>query len=222
MKDVVAKLMGRAEGFLCEMIRFESTPGKEHEVMLFAEKEFQKIGGVTVERVMMSDALKDDVDYSTPVEGIKYDGRFNLRVTRKGSGGPTPGKKLMFNAHTDVVPASEGQVDPFDPKVKDGIVYGRGACDDKGEVATFYLLMKTLNALGVKTAADVVGHIVNEEENGGNGSLAMARTGEMADGCIVMEASEGKLFTSIRGAVWFKIIFHGNPRHSGQAGLTKR
>lgn len=218
MKDAIAKLMPEAEKFLCEMIRFPSTPGQEHEVMLFAEREFKKIPGLVVEQVPMSDAIKDDPDYSTPVPEIKYDGRFNLRVVRKGTGG---GKKLIVNAHTDVVPASEGQVDPFNPQVKNGIVYGRGACDDKGQVATFYLLMKVLDKLGVKTAGDVVGHIVNEEENGGNGSLAMARTGEKADGCIVLEASEGKLFTSIRGAVWFKVIFHGKAGHSGQAGQTK-
>jgi acetylornithine deacetylase len=88
-------------------------------------------------------------------------------------------------------------------------------------VATFYLLLKLLDALKIKTAGDVVGHIVNEEENGGNGSLVMARTGEKADGCIVMEATEGKLFTSIRGAVWFKIIFHGKAGHSGQAAQTR-
>ncbi|MCL2648757.1 MAG: M20/M25/M40 family metallo-hydrolase [Phycisphaerales bacterium] len=218
MKDVVAKLLPEAERFLCELIRFESTPGREHEAMLFAEKEFRKIGGVAVERVMMSEAIKKDPDYSTPVEGIKYDGRFNLRVIRKGTGG---GKKLLMNAHMDVVPASEGHVDAFNPQVRDGVVFGRGACDDKGQVATAYLLFKMLEAAGVKTAGDIVAHIVNEEENGGNGSLAMARTGEIADGCVVLESSDGKLYTSIRGAVWFKIIFHGKAGHSGQAGQTK-
>jgi len=218
MKDIVAKLLPDAERFLCDLIRFPSTPGQEHEAMLFAEKEFKKIGGVTVERVMMSDAIKNDPDYSTPVEGINYDGRFNLRVTRKGTGG---GKKLLLNAHMDVVPASEGHIDAFNPQVKDGIVFGRGACDDKGHIATAYLLFKALEAAGIKTAGDLTAHIVNEEENGGNGTLAMARTGETADGCVVLESSDGKLFTSIRGAVWFKIIFHGKAGHSGQAGMTK-
>jgi len=203
------------EKFLCDLIRYESTPGNEHEVMLFCEQEFKKLG-LTVERVPMSDSIKNDPDYSTPVPDIKYDGRFNLRVVRKGSGS---GRKLIINAHTDVVPASEGQLNAFSPRVENGIVYGRGACDDKGQVALLYLLFKTLAKTQI--AGDVVAHIVNEEENGGNGSLAMARTGEKADGCIVLEASEGKLFTSIRGAVWFRIVFHGKAGHSGQAGQTK-
>ncbi|MEX0776727.1 MAG: M20/M25/M40 family metallo-hydrolase [Phycisphaeraceae bacterium] len=220
VKETVAKLLPNAQQFLCDLMRYPSTPGQEHEVMLFAEREFARIPGVTVQRVPMSEAIKQDPDYSDPVPDIKYDGRFNLRVVRKGSGGAAA-RKLLFNAHTDVVPASEGQVDPFNPRVENGIVYGRGACDDKGQVATFHLLLHALAALDITTAGDVVGHIVNEEENGGNGSLAMARTGEKADGCIVMEASEGKLFTSIRGAVWFKIIFHGKAGHSGQAAMTK-
>ena len=207
--------MQTTEKFLCDLIRYESTPGNEHEAMLFCEREFKKLG-VTVERVPMTDAIKNDPDYSTPVPDIKYDGRFNLRVIRKGTGN---GRKLLFNAHSDVVPASEGQVNAYSPRVENGIVFGRGACDDKGQVALLYLLFRQL--AGTKLAGDVVAHIVNEEENGGNGSLAMARTGEKADGCIVLEATEGKLFTSIRGAVWFRIVFHGKAGHSGQAGQTK-
>lgn len=222
LNDTITRLLPQSQQFLCDLIRFPSTPGQEHDVMLFAEEQFKRIPGVTVERVPLSDAIKSDADYSDPVPDIRYDGRFNLRIARKGTGG---GRKLLINAHTDVVPASEGQVDPFEPRVRDDIVFGRGACDDKGQVATFHLLLCVLAELDIRTGGDLVGHIVNEEENGGNGSLAMVRSmaaaGERADGCIVMEASDGRLFTSIRGAVWFKIVFHGTAGHSGQAGVTK-
>ncbi len=221
LQQVVADLLPEARQFLCDMIRFPSTPGQEHQVMVHIERQLQRIPGLQVQRVPMHDTITQDPDYSDPVQDIKYDGRFNLRVVRPGTGG---GRKLIINAHSDVVPASEGQVDAFDPKVTDDVVFGRGACDDKGQIATFYLLLRALDALGVQTAGDLVGHIVNEEENGGNGTLAMVRSGEpggTADGCIVMEASDGKLFTSIRGAVWFRIVFHGKAGHSGQAALTR-
>ncbi len=215
--QTVAKLLPSAQKFLCDLMRFESTPGQEHKAMLFCAREFRKLG-VTVEKVPLSDSIKNDPDYSTPVPDIKYDGRFNLRIVRKGRGG---GRKLLLNAHTDVVPASEGMVGAFSPRVENGVVYGRGACDDKGQVALVYLLFKALDAMKVKLAGDLVVHIVVEEENGGNGTLAMARTGEKADGCIVLEASDGKLFTSIRGAVWFHLELQGKAGHSGQAGVTK-
>lgn len=217
IRQAVEQLLPEAQRFLADLIRLPSLPGQEHEVMLLCEREFGKLG-VTVERVPLSDALKQDSDYSTPVPGISYDGRFNLRVVRRGTGG---GRKLIINAHTDVVPPSEGQSDPFNPRLENGVMFGRGACDDKGQVALFYLTLKVLDALGVQLPGDLVGHLVVEEENGGNGSLAMARTGEKADGCIVLEASDGKLFTSIRGAVWFRLVLHGKAGHSGQAGQTR-
>ena len=73
----------------------------------------------------------------------------------------------------------------------------------------------------IRLCGDLIAHLVVEEENGGNGTLAMIRRGEKADACIVLEPSDRKLFTSIRGAVWFKIIFKGKAGHSGAAGASK-
>lgn len=217
IKTTVEKLLPETQKLLCEMIRFPSTSGKEHELMIFLEEKFKDLN-VKTERVAMSDSILDDPDYCDPVPDIKYNGRFNLRIDRNGYGG---GRKLMFNAHTDVVPASEGMIHAWEPKVEEGKIYGRGACDDKGQVALFHLVMKALDHLGIKLKGDIVGHLVNEEENGGNGSLAMARTKEKADFCIVLEPTEERLLTSIRGAVWFKIKLKGVAGHSGTAGQTK-
>lgn len=217
LRQTVDKLLPDAQRFLADLIRIPSLPGQEQEAMHYCEREFAKLG-VAVERVPLSNALKQDPDYSDPVPDIAYDGRFNLRIVRPGTGG---GRKLIINAHADVVPPSEGQIDPFNPRVENGVMFGRGACDDKGQIALFYLTLTVLDAIGAQMPGDLVGHIVVEEENGGNGSLAMARTGEKADACIVLEASEGKLFTSIRGAVWFRLVLHGKAGHSGQAGQTR-
>jgi acetylornithine deacetylase len=83
------------------------------------------------------------------------------------------------------------------------------------------LLFKLLDEIDLDLTGDVIAHLVVEEENGGNGSLAMIRKGESADGCIVLEPTENKILTSIRGAVWFKIKFFGKAGHSGQANKTK-
>jgi len=217
LRPTVERLLPEAERFLAELIRLPSLPGQEQAVMQLCEREFGRLG-VTVERVPLSDALRRDPDYSDPVPGLTYDGRYNLRIVRRGTGG---GRKLIINAHTDVVPPSDGQADAFVPRVANGVMFGRGACDDKGQIALFYLTLRVLDTLGVQLPGDLVGHLVVEEENGGNGSLAMARTGEKADGCIVLEASERQVFTSIRGAVWFRLVLHGKAGHSGQAGQTR-
>lgn len=216
-REAIARRLPEAQDFLVEIMRYPSTPGQEHDLMLFLEKRFGELN-VEVERVPMSDAILDDPDYSSPMEGIKYDGRFNLRVSKPGAGG---GRKLLFNAHTDVVPPSEGMDFPWEPRIDGGVVFGRGACDDKGQVALFYLLTRVIDDLGLTLKGDVVGHLVNEEENGGNGSLAMIRSGEKGDACVVLEPTENRLLTSIRGAVWFDIHFKGVAGHSGSAGQTR-
>lgn len=50
--------------------------------------------------------------------------------------GSSEGPTLIFNAHMDTVPEGEGwSVSPFEGLVKDGKVFGRGACDNKGGIA---------------------------------------------------------------------------------------
>ena len=216
IRKTIDDLMPSAREFLCRLISFPSTSGNEHQLMCWAEGEFKRIG-VEVNRMPLSDSIKEDEDYSSPVPDIKYDGRFNLRLRLPGSG---DGKKLLLNSHTDVVPPSEGQSKPFEAVEKDGVVHGRGACDAKGQVATIYLVLAALKRLDVQLCGDVIAHIVNEEENGGNGTLAMIRAGEDADACIVMEPTTNKIFSSVRGAVWFRILCEGKPGHSGRAGDT--
>src|SRR4051812_5134707 len=47
-----------------------------------------------------------------------------------------PGARgLMFNSHMDTVPVENMAIEPFDPVVRDGRIYGRGACDAKGPIA---------------------------------------------------------------------------------------
>ena len=217
IQDAVAELLPQAQQFLCDIMKFPSTSGQEHEEMLFIEEAFRKLP-FEVERVNMSDEIMKDPDFSDPVPGIRYDGRFNLRVRIPGTGN---GRKVIFNAHTDTVPPSLGMTEAWNPKLVDGKIFGRGACDDKGQVAVFYLICLVIQKLGLEFAGDIVGHLVNEEENGGNGSLAMARTGEMADACIVLEPTDERILTEIRGAVWFRVVFHGVAGHSGEAGQTK-
>ena len=202
--------------FLRDLISFPSTSGEEHELMCWAEEAFEDLG-VEVDRLPLSETIKEDEDYSSPIPNIQYDGRFNLRLRLPGSGG---GRSLLLNTHTDVVPPSRGQEKPFEAVEADGIIHGRGACDAKGQVATIYLALAALGNLQAKPAGDLIVHLVVEEENGGNGTLAMARAGEKADGCIVMEPTAGKILTSVRGAVWFRVLCHGKAGHSGRAGET--
>ncbi len=216
LRAAVRSVRTQAEKFLCELIRLPSLPGKEAGAIDCAARWFSLLA--EVERIPLSNALLQDEDYSDPVPGLHYDGRSNLRLRLAGTGGE--GRSLLFNTHLDVVPASEGQARPFDPASADGVVRGRGACDAKGQVATIFTVLAALDKLKIRLKRDLLVHLVVEEEVGGNGTLAMARRGETADGCIVMEPTDLRILTSVRGAVWFRVTCTGKPGHSGRAADT--
>ena len=215
IRAVARSLHGVAEQFLCDLIRFPSLPGKEQQAVDYAVQRFAEVG--EVERIALSNALREDVDYSDPVQGIEYEGRSNLRVRVAGTGG---GQSLLFNTHLDVVPPSPGQEQAFEPRVSANRVYGRGACDAKGQAATLFTALLAIERLGARLNGDVLAHLVVEEEVGGNGTLAMVRRGEQADGCIVMEPTDLRILSSVRGAVWFRITCTGRAGHSGSGGTV--
>jgi acetylornithine deacetylase len=215
LRSAMDALRPETADFLCELIRFPSVPGQEHGAVEYAARRFAEVA--EVEHVPLSDTLRADEDYADPVPDLNYEGRSNLRVRVPGAGG---GRSLLFNTHLDVVPASAGQLRPFDPEVTDSVLRGRGACDAKGQAATIFTALLALKRMGVRLKGDVLAHLVVEEEVGGNGTLAMARRGEQADACIVMEPTDLKILSSVRGAVWFRVICTGKPGHSGRAGDT--
>ncbi|MEN6401512.1 MAG: M20/M25/M40 family metallo-hydrolase [Armatimonadia bacterium] len=202
---------------LADLIAFPSTVGNEKPV---AEYLHAHMAAFTDECdfVPNDNSLKDDPDYSSPVKGLDYTDRPNVRVALKGSGG---GKSLLMNTHMDVVPPSSMQEKPFEPQLRDGVLFGRGACDAKGQIATMYFLMKALHDLKPELKGDVIGHLVIEEEVGGNGTVTMVRkTGDTADAALCLEPSDLTLFPQIRGAVWFEATVYGQSGHSGKPGGT--
>ncbi len=67
------------------------------------------------------------------VEFMPFNAVTNLWA-RRGDSAPL----FCFAGHTDVVPPGPREhwdSDPFEPEVRDGLLYGRGACDMKGEIA---------------------------------------------------------------------------------------
>lgn len=215
LKNAIQSVRDETEQFLGDLIRLPSLPGQETEAVELAAQRFASVA--EVERIPLSDEILLDEDYANPIPGLHYEGRSNLRLRVPGS---AQGRSLLFNTHLDVVPASDGQERPFDPVVGGGVVHGRGACDAKGQAATLFAALAALRRLGVRLEGDLLAHLVVEEEVGGNGTLAMARRGECADACIVMEPTEMRVLSSVRGAVWFRVVCTGKPGHSGSGGTV--
>lgn len=77
---------------------------------------------------------------------------------------------LAILAHLDVMPAGKGwDTDPFDPVIKDGNLYGRGASDDKGPGMAAYYALKYLKDQGVKFNKKVRFIVGTDEESNWTG-----------------------------------------------------
>ena len=78
--------------------------------------------------------------------------------------GKNEGKNLILEAHMDTVKADNMAIDPFLPKIKEGKMFGRGACDDKGSLASMLLAMKLLKQTGFSLKGNVYLAAVIDEE----------------------------------------------------------
>lgn len=144
-----------------------------------------------------------------------FKGNPNLVAVRKGSGG---GRSIILNGHIDVVPEgdmSAWQDDPFSGKIEKGKVYGRGTTDMKGGNVSLLLALESIVETGIRLKGDVIFQSVIEEESGGAGSLAAVLRGYQADGAIIPEPTNMKLFPLQQGSMWFRLNIKGKSAHGG-------
>jgi acetylornithine deacetylase len=134
----------------------------------------------------------------------------------------TAGKSLILQGHCDVVPT--GPLDmwdtpPFDAVIKDGKMYGRGACDMKsGTIGALYAL-DAIKAAGLKPTARIHFQSVIEEESTGVGALSTLQRGYRADACFIPEPTGNKMVRAQVGVIWFRLKVRGFPAHVFEAGI---
>jgi acetylornithine deacetylase len=146
---------------------------------------------------------------------VDFNGNPNVVAVLKGAGG---GKSLILNGHIDVVPVGDEQswsYDPFSGHIEDGKLYGRGSTDMKGGTVALLLALEAIVASGVRLKGDVIFQSVIEEESGGAGTLAAVLRGYQADGAIIPEPTNMKIFPKQQGSMWFRILIKGKAAHGG-------
>ncbi|CAE6742678.1 Succinyl-diaminopimelate desuccinylase [Xanthomonas arboricola] len=116
----------------------------------------------------------------------------NLWATH-GSGAPV----LVLLGHTDVVPPGPREAwtsDPFDPQIRDGVLYGRGTADMKGSVAAFAIAAEQFVAAHPQHAGTLAVLLTSDEEGDAiDGVRRVAELfrarGQAIDWCITGEPS---------------------------------
>jgi acetylornithine deacetylase len=139
-------------------------------------------------------------------------GRPNAVAQIGGGTGPV----LVFCAHLDTVGTAGMTIPPFEPRVENGRVYGRGSYDMKGSAAA--ILCAAAALAGERLPGSVLLALVADEEHASLGAQDFVRR-HKADACILTEPSEGRLILGHKGFVWIEIVTHGRAAHGSRWDL---
>lgn len=158
----------------------------------------------------------------TPGDTDRYP-RTNVVARREGR---SPGATVHFNSHIDVVEEGHGwTVDPFGGTVRDGRVYGRGACDMKGGLAASIIAAEAFMEVfpDFPGAIEISGTV--DEESGGFGGVAyLASRGFFSrprvDHVIIPEPlNKDRICLGHRGVWWAEIETKGSIAHGSMPFL---
>ena len=141
---------------------------------------------------------------------------------RHGEGGPV----LCFAGHTDVVPTGpreEWQTDPFEPVVRDGVLYGRGAADMKSGLAAMITATERFVASRPHHGGTLAFLLTSDEEGPSvDGTRRVVEVlgsrGEKIDWCVVGEPTSSDALGDVikigrRGSLSAKLTVHGIQGH---------
>lgn len=155
------------------------------------------------------DGMLDHPDY---LAGRSLHNRPNVTACLSGA---RSGRRLMLAAHTDTMPIGDPAGWSFQPlagELRDGCIWGRGACDDKYGIATVLFLLRLLRDLDIQLDYDLIFTAYSDEEyGGGNGTLA-ACLKYPADDIVNLDCKNFEIWNCAVGGGEIKATVHAkNP-----------
>ena len=221
--DAVTALEGEAVETLFGLVRHASVLGREASVLDAMAEHYAALGLAPRRIPTVPEALRGHPGFSPPL--ISYEGRDNVAAIH------TPrerkGRSLVLQGHVDVVPEGaleEWTTPPYEPALRGGRVYGRGAGDMKAGIVSYLMAFKALQLAGLQPAAEVQMQAVIEEECSGNGALATMLAMPKAEAVIIPEPGPGlpAIYAAEVGVIWAWVTVTGRPSHvrDMQAGVN--
>jgi acetylornithine deacetylase/succinyl-diaminopimelate desuccinylase-like protein len=146
----------------------------------------------------------------------------------RASAGAGSAPTVILYGHFDVQPVAPRELwnsDPFEPEIRDGWIYARGAADDKGNS---FLLLKATELLAREGRLPVNVRVVfdGEEESGGDSVVEFLRADERgAEACVIfdgnmVEVDVPTFYVGTRGVIYFHVTLRSGEKdlHSGVFG----
>jgi acetylornithine deacetylase/succinyl-diaminopimelate desuccinylase family protein len=152
--------------------------------------------------------------------------RDNIVAWIEGDPEPSAGPRvLLLEAHQDTVPVDGMTIDPWSPTVRDGRLYGRGACDIKGGMSAMLAAFARVAEQRPRGAPTLVMACTVNEEHGYTGATALARGWQSGaadvphrrpDAVVVAEPTSLQVVVAHKGATRWRCRTHGRACHSSQ------
>ena len=135
-------------------------------------------------------------------------------------------RTLLYNGHLDTVPfdADAWTREPLGERADD-CVYGRGATDMKGAVASLLFAIRAFAATDTEPPVDLLFALVSDEEVGGDAGLpALLDAGALdADACVIgeptCEEDRRSVTVADRGSIWLTLEAAGEAAHGSRPTL---
>ena len=168
-------------------------------------------GGEANVQEYISSRLAESGIESSVTEGLP--GRPNLHTAVD----PEAPRTLVFNGHIDVVPVGDTatwHTDPFGGEIAGDRLFGRGAVDMKGGVASALTAIRALQECGFAQQHALAFHSVVDEEAGGAGTRALLSQFSAPTAVIVSEPTDEEIQTTEGGLEWVRVTLRGQNGHS--------
>lgn len=176
---------------LSELVKIPSVSGDEEKAVRFLEREFKNCGA--------SEVTIDD---------------FGNIIAKIGSGKPV----IAYDAHIDTVDIGQKELWDFEPycgDIRDNKVWGRGASDQKGGMASMLTAVKILGELKIELPFTLyfVGSVLEEDCDGLCWQYIIKEDRLIPDLVVLTEPTAGNIYRGHRGRMEIEIVTSGISCH---------
>jgi len=142
----------------------------------------------------------------------------SLLITLEGR---KSGPYVLLESHLDTVPADDWAEVAFVPRVRDGRLFGRGACDDKGSLAAMILAVEEILESGSQPPLPVALLAAGDEEHAQTGIKQFATLGHALARAVIGEPTRLQPMIQHKGVIRWDITVRGRSAHSSQPELGR-
>jgi len=127
-------------------------------------------------------------------------------------------RRVILEAHTDTVSVLGMSIPPFEPRVEDGKMFGRGSCDTKAGLAAMMHAVASLHEDGIQPPCEVWLAAVVDEEFSYRGVVKLCE-GLTGHAAIIAEPTGLRAVIASKGVLRWRIVVRGKAAHSGKPHL---